>query len=84
MPERSPTRCPPMTLTEPRCASPPAPCCVPPTGEPEHPESRGRFAELRELCSAAGDKASLVIGMTGLATELCTPAVARGVAAGVR
>ncbi len=33
-------------------------------------ESRGRFAELRELCSAAGDKASLAIGMTGLATEL--------------
>jgi hypothetical protein len=34
-------------------------------------ESRGRFAELRELCSAAGDKVSLAIGMTGLATELC-------------
>jgi class 3 adenylate cyclase len=33
-------------------------------------ESRGRFAELRELCSAAGDKVSLAIGMTGLATEL--------------
>ncbi len=33
-------------------------------------ESRGRFAELRELCSAAGDKASLAIAMTGLATEL--------------
>ena len=33
-------------------------------------ESRARFAELRELCSAAGDKASLAIGMTGLATEL--------------
>ena len=28
-------------------------------------ESRGRFAELRELCSAAGDKVSLAIGMTG-------------------
>jgi len=37
-----------------------------------HPlqESRGRFAELRDLCNAAGDKASLAIGMTGLATEL--------------
>jgi hypothetical protein len=33
-------------------------------------ESGGRFAELRELCSAAGDKVSLAIGMTGLATEL--------------
>jgi class 3 adenylate cyclase len=33
-------------------------------------ESRGRFGELRELCSAAGDKVSLAIGMTGLATEL--------------
>lgn len=32
--------------------------------------SSGRFAELRELCSAAGDKVSLAIGMTGLATEL--------------
>ncbi|HEY2502787.1 MAG TPA: AAA family ATPase, partial [Mycobacterium sp.] len=29
----------------------------------------GRFAELRALCSAAGDKVSLAIGMTGLATE---------------
>ena len=33
-------------------------------------ESRGRFEELRELCSAGGDKVSLAIGMTGLATEL--------------
>jgi hypothetical protein len=33
-------------------------------------ESRGRFEELRELCSAAGDKVSLAIAMTGLATEL--------------
>jgi class 3 adenylate cyclase len=33
-------------------------------------EGRGRFAELRELCSAAGDKVSLAIGMTGAATEL--------------
>ncbi len=35
-------------------------------------ESRGRFAELRELCSAAGDKVSLAIAMTGLATELAS------------
>ena len=33
-------------------------------------ESRGRFAELRELCSAAGDKVSLAIGMSGLVSEL--------------
>ena len=33
-------------------------------------DSRGRFAELRELCSAAGDKVSLAIGMSGPATEL--------------
>jgi class 3 adenylate cyclase len=33
-------------------------------------ETRGHFAELRQLCSAAGDKVSLAIGMTGLATEL--------------
>ncbi|ORW88714.1 cyclase [Mycolicibacter terrae] len=33
-------------------------------------ESRSRFEELRELCSAAGDKVSLAIGMTALATEL--------------
>ncbi|HEX4587063.1 MAG TPA: adenylate/guanylate cyclase domain-containing protein [Mycobacterium sp.] len=33
-------------------------------------ESRGRFAELRELCSTAGDKVSLAIGMSGPAAEL--------------
>jgi class 3 adenylate cyclase len=33
-------------------------------------ETRGRFAELRELCSAAGDKVSLAIGMTGPVIEL--------------
>ncbi len=33
-------------------------------------DSRTRFAELRELCAAAGDKVSLAIAMTGLATEL--------------
>ena len=32
-------------------------------------ESRGRFTELRELCSATGDKVSLAIGMTGQVTE---------------
>jgi class 3 adenylate cyclase len=34
------------------------------------PEGRGRFADLRQLCNAAGDKVSLAIGMTGQATEL--------------
>ncbi|MGB7871731.1 MAG: cyclase, partial [Mycobacterium sp.] len=34
-------------------------------------ESRGRFAELRELCTAAGDNVSLAIGMTALAGDLC-------------
>ncbi len=33
-------------------------------------ESRGRFAQLRELCTVAGDKVSLAIGMSGLASEL--------------
>lgn len=33
-------------------------------------ESRSRFEELRALCDAAGDKVSLAIGMTALATEL--------------
>jgi class 3 adenylate cyclase len=33
-------------------------------------ETQGRFAELRELCNAAGDKVSLAIGMSGPATEL--------------
>src|SRR4029078_8721297 len=33
-------------------------------------ENRRRFAELRELCNAAGDKVSLAIAMTGLAAEL--------------
>ncbi|MBE1549811.1 class 3 adenylate cyclase/RecA/RadA recombinase [Mycobacterium sp. OAS707] len=32
--------------------------------------THGRFAELRELCSAAGDKVSLAVGMSGLITEL--------------
>jgi len=36
----------------------------------EAQESQGRFAELRELCSVAGDKVSLAIAMTGPATEL--------------
>jgi hypothetical protein len=34
-----------------------------------HPDLSTRFDELRELCNAAGDKASLAIGMAGLAME---------------
>lgn len=33
-------------------------------------ESRSRFAELQDLCAITGDKLSLAIAMTGLATEL--------------
>ncbi|MFY1621156.1 ATP-binding protein, partial [Micromonospora sp. WMMD736] len=40
-------------------------------------DSRARFAELQELCSAAGDKVSLAIGMTALATEACYAGRAR-------
>ena len=43
-----------------------------------------RFEELRELCTAAGDKASLAIGMAGLVmrSRVSGPG-ARGVAAGI-
>ncbi len=41
-------------------------------------ETRGRFAELRELCGAAGDKVSLAIGMSGLASELLMAARPQG------
>jgi adenylate cyclase len=34
-----------------------------------HPDMLARFDELRELCMAAGDKASLAIGMSGLVME---------------
>jgi len=40
-------------------------------------ESQGRFEELRQLCTAAGDKVSLAIGMTALATDLCYAGRAR-------
>ncbi|GAB3029213.1 cyclase [Mycobacterium bourgelatii] len=33
-------------------------------------EGQGRFAELRQLCTAAGDNVSLAIGMSGLGSEL--------------
>ena len=40
-------------------------------------DSQGRFAELRQLCTAAGDNVSLAIGMTALATDLCYAGRAR-------
>ena len=44
-----------------------------------------RFDELRELCTAAGDKGSLAIGMAGLvADHAYRGRIARGVAAGIR
>ena len=44
-----------------------------------------RFEELRELCTAAGDKASLAIGMAGLVIDhVYQGRIARGVAAGIR
>ena len=43
-----------------------------------------RFDELRELCAAAGDKASLAIGMAGLVMDhVFQDRTARGVAAGI-
>ena len=40
-----------------------APCCAPPRGEADDAGNCGPLAELRELCSAAGDKVSLAIAM---------------------
>ena len=43
-----------------------------------------RFDELRELCTAAGDKASLAIAMAGLVMDHAFQGrIARGVAAGI-
>ena len=43
-----------------------------------------RFDELRQLCTAAGDKASLAIAMAGLVIGSRVPGpAARGVAAGI-
>ena len=44
----------------------PAPCCVRNAFRVHADISGGLFDELRELCTAAGDKASLAIGMAGL------------------
>ena len=67
-PKRSPTHCLPRTPTGQRCASPPAPCCAGPPGESVN-VAGDRFEELRELCTAAGDKASLAIAMAGLVID---------------
>ncbi|MDA4106307.1 ATP-binding protein [Mycolicibacterium holsaticum] len=44
--------------------------CATDWAAPAVEESQGRFAEMCELCSAAGDKVSLAIAMTGRAGEL--------------
>ena len=67
-PKRSPTHCLPRTPTGQRCASRRAPCCAGPPGESRN-VAGDRFEELRELCTAAGDKASLAIGMAGLVID---------------
>ena len=77
--------CPPTTRTAPRCASLRAPCCAAPPGESMWTSPATVFDELRELCAAAGDKASLAIGMAGLLGEhLMRGRVPRGIAAGLR
>ena len=46
-----------------------APCCAATPSESMSTSPATRFDELRELCAAAGDKASLAIGMAGLVLE---------------
>ena len=53
-----------MTRAERPCASPLAPCCAASPGESAR-ISGARFVELRQLCNAVGDKASLAIAMAG-------------------
>ncbi|PRC54288.1 hypothetical protein C6A85_49515, partial [Mycobacterium sp. ITM-2017-0098] len=43
-------------------------------------ESRSRFAQLQELCTVAGDKVSLAIGMAAVATEAMYSGRARAAA----
>ena len=63
---RSPTRCPPTIRTAPRCASPARTLLCANAFRVHADISGGLFEELRQLCAAAGDKASLAIGMAGL------------------
>ena len=51
-----------------RCASRRALCCAEPPGESVR-SNGARFGELRELCDATGDKASLAIAMVGLVID---------------
>jgi hypothetical protein len=53
-----------------RIAPPRTMLCVTAGLAREVEEGQVRFAELRELCNAAGDTVSLAIGMSGLAAEL--------------
>ena len=69
-PAKSPTRC--LPTTPDRTAMRIAPrtvLCVTAWRARSRTAPAG-FEEMRELCNAAGDKASLAIGMTGLAFEL--------------
>ena len=65
-PERSPTQCLPRTPTGQRCASRPRTMLCGIAWRVQREGCRDRFDELRQLCTAAGDKASLAIGMAGL------------------
>ena len=66
---RLPTRCPPTTRTGCRCASPPRAWLCANAFRVHADISDSLFEELRELCTAAGDKPSLAIGMVGLIGE---------------
>ena len=66
---RSPTPYPPMTQTGQRCASPPRTMLCGTAFRVHQNVAGDRFDELRELCAAAGDKASLAIAMAGLVMD---------------
>ena len=51
-PAGSPTHYPPTTPTKCRCASPPAPCCVPPTFKPERSWKAGAASRSCGSCAA--------------------------------
>ena len=68
-PKRSPTHCPPRTPTGQRCASRPRTMLCGIAWRVHVNVAGDRFEELRELCTAAGDKASLAIGMAGLVID---------------
>ena len=81
---RSPTRCPTTSPDRTGDANRAAAlCCVATCFGSSIRTSSARFEELRDLCTTAGDKASLAIGMAGLAVEHVHARTSnRGVAAG--